>query len=726
MLRPNLAYSGILLVAWVTLAYAALPVPPHQHNSWERPVARGVPEAVIDVSAILFEAGLADPRGGEFREIDIGTEGRSRLTRGWVFQNRYAVCWNGLVYPVQSVGPTADLEQDIRTITRFRSWSPFIDKGSPEEAFWGDLEHQDNRAPIAVALILRLGRGDLASQLWNVPNWSDEPNHDRDPLEWASAARSAWLATAYRRLLRERARGDDRAATATAESLLLWVSNWKVMLQKTGVIPWFVSSVDDFASLRYVPSLLADSQRRSREPRPVQRDWMALMKARRTPGYEAAVFFALPQPTRVAELIDRLEDVDVEKAIWPGNLELAAHPIGEILIQEGPAAVDPLIDAWERDQRLTRTVDRTRPWYPDARPISVKEVARAVLGEILQRSTVARYSSPAELRSWWRKNQPSGPLERSFAILAAADRLPEEWVESAEAITLRSDLRPSPGGLQMQPGACGPGKLAPPVAGEVLRGRKNPSVAELLARRVATVASSKQPALACRLAFLAYLWDPETALPLLRSVSPLESCRRDRLVISARIERGDLLAAFEWALFIRQEVTNFAFHPSELSPLWMFPENPFLSQLAESLFERPDSPLKMSGHRISADSPLLIVPAFRRAVLSSLRDHSVIGGASRSPAGGLSITLDAGTEDRASAPGTHEWQIRVMDIVAKDLSGIPGFPDFALDWPTGDKDSAVATIADFLLAHEEQIQAFPERLPDVACLVESVALRSRP
>ncbi len=104
-----------------------IPDPPRQKEPWHPP-ATTLPTSVVDASATLFEQGLADPRGCDYRAIEIGigsirsSEGEVARTRGWVLPatdgepTRFAVAWNGLVYPVVSIGEPADLDADVRAI----------------------------------------------------------------------------------------------------------------------------------------------------------------------------------------------------------------------------------------------------------------------------------------------------------------------------------------------------------------------------------------------------------------------------------------------------------------------------------------------------------------------------------------------------------------------------------------------------------------------------------
>ena len=62
---------------------------------------------------------MADPRGCEYREVEVGDGGPVK-TRGFVLPERpgdagrFAVGWDGVVYPAFAVGAPADLEADVR------------------------------------------------------------------------------------------------------------------------------------------------------------------------------------------------------------------------------------------------------------------------------------------------------------------------------------------------------------------------------------------------------------------------------------------------------------------------------------------------------------------------------------------------------------------------------------------------------------------------------------
>jgi hypothetical protein len=146
------------------------PVPPAQTQPWTPPRTELAPIVVSAVTE-LFREGLADPRGCEYREIEIAESKTWRIkTHGWVLpgkggEQRYAIGWNGVVYPVASVGGPVDLQKEFSVMPtaygarRFRGngngW-PMSDQGSLSA---------DSALPIKTAFLLRLGETQLAEEV---------------------------------------------------------------------------------------------------------------------------------------------------------------------------------------------------------------------------------------------------------------------------------------------------------------------------------------------------------------------------------------------------------------------------------------------------------------------------------------------------------------------------------------------------------------------------------
>ncbi len=157
-----------------------VPEPPRQHEPWNPP-ATTLAKSLVDATGSLFDQGMADPRGGEYRSVEVvagsvwGEQGSVRR-RGWVFpapnpeSPRFAVLWDGMIYPLVAVGPPLDLDADVATMAR----SGAVD-GKFNEAHAGLRIIGEEGAeagynpiePLGMALLLRLGRGDLANALWD-------------------------------------------------------------------------------------------------------------------------------------------------------------------------------------------------------------------------------------------------------------------------------------------------------------------------------------------------------------------------------------------------------------------------------------------------------------------------------------------------------------------------------------------------------------------------------
>ncbi len=176
-----------------------LPRPPKQKSGWSPPTA-SLPTNYVTATALLFAQGLADPRGCDYREIEIGTgnvwsgDGGVVKTHGWVLpgrgEQRFTIGWNGLVYPAVSVGTNADLNADVMALATngFTSWQSALPEGA--NVFPGTLQG------VKGCLLLRLGRTDLATAYWlaleheeliSETSWRDVSHR---PTSWSLPIRS--------------------------------------------------------------------------------------------------------------------------------------------------------------------------------------------------------------------------------------------------------------------------------------------------------------------------------------------------------------------------------------------------------------------------------------------------------------------------------------------------------------------------------------------------------
>ncbi len=124
----------------------------------------------------LVRRGMADPRGCEYRAIDAARGGQRQPEAGyhdhpdaWLGvarasgdSRRFAVCWNGLVYPVASVGEPANAAAQIRTLLA----APNPWGGDPMHPTRDEELASDKLTILKIPLLLRVGEGELALQAW--------------------------------------------------------------------------------------------------------------------------------------------------------------------------------------------------------------------------------------------------------------------------------------------------------------------------------------------------------------------------------------------------------------------------------------------------------------------------------------------------------------------------------------------------------------------------------
>jgi hypothetical protein len=176
----------------------------------------------------------------------------------------------------------------------------------------------------------------------------------------------AWFSIAYLRMVGVFSSKAYADAVDIGESLM--ESESRVPAEWFVENRWVPKRVPDISFLKPIPLLLEDSRRR--------------LNASARQNIDLETIRSKPQLARIAELIDRLDEVRGGKATFPGTLNFEWDPIYALLVQEGSAAVDALRNTYENDQRLTLTFDYSRPWSVAYTPISVREVARRILADI--------------------------------------------------------------------------------------------------------------------------------------------------------------------------------------------------------------------------------------------------------------------------------------------------------------------------------------------------------
>lgn len=195
-------------------AESALPEPPQQHALWQ-PLSFGdAPDFVPEVFGLLFEVGMADPRGGEYRQIELEmppAKGRSASSRGWYFREGFAVGWDGFVHRVRKAGERLNLHSGVTAAI---------------EAYPHGTVDSVPLTLVSASLLLRLGEPELAREVFLIASkspWSRRPVLYNDPqlikAEFFRGAAVGWLEKIFHQAVEAHATGHDRNAVEIADWL---------------------------------------------------------------------------------------------------------------------------------------------------------------------------------------------------------------------------------------------------------------------------------------------------------------------------------------------------------------------------------------------------------------------------------------------------------------------------------------------------------------------------
>ncbi|MBW4561710.1 MAG: hypothetical protein KME32_11250 [Mojavia pulchra JT2-VF2] len=185
--------------------------------------------------------------------------------------------------------------------------------------------------------------------------------------------------------------GDDKLALLSANLLLLIGNAVEEEAKQRGfeypnLYRYRGGETHYFSFLEEVPVLLADQQRRAKQPKRQQVLTAGLDKY---PN----------KKQRISALIEDLEEVFVLQGGQPCYPSLIQHPIIQALVAEGQEAVEPLLVCLESDTRLTRTIYYFRDFFQHRRILGVHEAAYVALSAILKTSFFKRFERAHKLYS---------------------------------------------------------------------------------------------------------------------------------------------------------------------------------------------------------------------------------------------------------------------------------------------------------------------------------------
>jgi hypothetical protein len=638
----------------------------------------------------------------------------------------------------------------------------------------------ESRLPLKVCLLLRVGRADLAEVLWaSGTGWKpDGPKFDLTNygISYLTLAQE-WAWYLFDRTLCAHMRGDDRIALAGARMLLTARTAIEAKANELGFPDRQAPSDQRRESTPYLEfltqlsELAADQERRAKEPKrgPVP-----------PPGTDRAA--------RIAALIRDLDLVDERDSI--SGLLISESPIIQGLVKEGREAVEPLLSDLEHDTRLTRAVSlETEAWawtsghdpdFPRRTIEPVSLAAHVALSGILRTPDFsekgyaeirqggdARRRRVAAIRDAWEKNKDLPLAERWYRTLADDRAKPDQWLFSAGNIVKPTDYHRRHGsGWTIVPPRPKPGEVVAPLEGDSLRGKTNPSVADLMAKRAIELTRSKAgqfPDLTLEreahdMALILARWDRSAAIPVLheqfqvgrelvaQTIAKGEQGRAPYLAVTLaalteeRVQDGDPKALADYADWLPTVPPTFLEFNTEkaLEPMMRYPDDPAIVRASRRMFGEPASfwlPLVNDKDRGETSvshkkaellgSRLLGVAAFRARVNAELKDRTTIGIASVSDETTISVSVgERGPRTlhiSADETGTKgKYPFRVCDFVASRLADrVDGTQSFKFYWPESRRDAAVAAIIAFLerygarLAHTPQADELPSQLgPD--------------
>ena len=601
-----------------------------------------------------------------------------------------------------------------------------------------------------VCPLLRLGEVSLADAYWKrlsgpaqaVPEnaKSDyQKELERDPYlllarEWA------WMA--FDRAVCAHMRGDDVVSLETAALL----ARAQAKIESAAADRHFrrprVMDPKDFnrelpnapylGFLGQLPALVADEQRRVKEG-----------KIDRVLDHPAEY---KDKSKRIAALIRDLEEVSAREWGQPGGVALGFDPVPKALQKGGVDAVEPLLDCLAKDDRLTRSVSFGRDFGEGRHLLTVAEAAYVSICYILQvdqfgplthyrwRGDPAdRAAVVAEIRTFWEKHKGLTPAEGWYRILADDHAQPAQWLEAASRIVQPVDVEAHGGWTMIA--ARKPGEV-PPLRGEPLRAKVNPSVAELMAKRVPQIAAADKENSsneiffaddATQVALALAKWDIKAAMPVMR-VQLTEVKRVDGLwpdnsqgsllvgdqvkLFTALKNAGDAGINRDYAIWIRALPVPES--PSQIrlfQPLWQKPRDPDIAAAADWLFNDPASPwhclpkTKDTFGEITeiVASPLLGVAAFQKSLLTNLADKSSLGAIwlqsgqlQTSPGLNLHTQIVFVDDDPLLPKAGEKRTVRVCDWFALQLSRLEGSPEFEPYWPQENRNAAIQAAIAFV------------------------------
>ncbi len=655
------------------------------------PPHTGINSAYVKATAELLGHGLADPRGRQFAKVLISgvddglTEGEHIEAFGWVSKDgKDAVLVDGLDSKIQSVVGPADFKSAMLLSPRRQLREP----GPPINAI----------SLSTPALLLVLGQADLAEKAYRF--WTDRLSASLTDdmfreLEACNRFPAAQALTEAR----------DRDGLASVERAIEVDQIWEANANERG------------------SNQLADIQKHGKEMRVLQADFTRRIRHPKPGPVDVQEVAKLNKPQQVAQLVAALDTAGARQKGKVSNQPLEQDSLVKAIEAEGQDAIPCLIDVIQNDNRLTRAITTgfgSIPMSPmDSLNVdfhSVREAAWDLIVDLWPSGQACYREDPTEeagvLRATWGRISKLTEPERWLTVLEDNNANPEWWVQAANYLVQAEEKS---------------------IKGEASRVTGRPQIGALMTLRAmeeAETSVNRNYGYALAIGHSLAQWDLAASAKtnklvcgnILGSVQNLGYDPIHMLgdafgkVICDRVAARDTVSA-------SQDFDKFAgfIDPNQEMPiklfriLWAYPENAGTNAVGEKVFDRYvaflNSPT-LNSHLLLASipqaiaSPLLESAPFRRFVAKCLAATGPKGTAWYNDNGGNGqfVCQIAGFEAWSSAtkslaptaPLDEHTPVTLADLVAQDVAGLQGAPEFSMVWPDSKRATARAEIIQWL------------------------------
>lgn len=719
-MKSRSVVSAVAAIGCAALAFGWTQLPKPASRPWTPPTTKLPKELVTEID-FMQEHGFGDTRDGVYSEAEVergdlwNPEATSKM-KGWLVPGerrgkRQLIGLSGVAYDiVQVIGP-ANLAADLKAA-----------KDHFKKSVYGNVTTGPTLTDLTgVALLLISGQVKFAEQAYDSPRPllgfrggrlsgdGHAPEPDQLPVDPMGALAHTYLFAKWDKCVTAHMRGDDQeAADETQEIVDTWEAIDAAVRKEMGDRWSKVTSSGGprqiFTHLNVAKTLLEDSRRRLKEGKK-EIDLDAIKK--------------LDISARIKALIDALDQVAARQDGQPGSIVFIQDPIIAALVEIGSPAVDSLFAAMETDKRLTRSVSFPRDFKVTRNLVTVADAARATVLQISQNFNL-QHKPISEMKAYWQQYGAFTPTERQLEALKN-DHDPSGWYDAARFLVEPNDRVRTSDSSWTEPGRRD-GMLKASFRGEPLRAQSNPTVSELLSRRIREYAESWDEnggsafvlGRALQMVQMLDTWEPGAALAAAQvatreamSTKPYNVQQWAHFANAIRIRKdaGDKVVIDEYSDWIKSD--PFESLDNQVSPafepLIRYASDPRIASAADHfgkymLSQRKE--LANSGQiRAVVTTPLLGIRSFRSAVLEMLRDKTKIGQVwveghtvwTSQPHGKSGQTIDPKKGEKLP-PATTKLSHRTCDALAVILARNQKDVLFEAYWPTEKRDAAIREI----------------------------------